>query len=390
MIWQALQAVAIGLDATDDPYLIFESLNHKGQPLTQADLIRNNVLMRFPPSANGAGVQEEVYHQLWKPLEEKVGEKDLSGYLRHYGMIDGGDVRNAGIYVAMKERFDGLADAESVRVELARILRLATAYRRFLDPQEEDDPDRRRSFSAFQEAKQTTPYPLLLALEESAANGDLTFREHTSAIKWVEAFVIRRLVCGVATNALRRVFISCCNGIADPKLRAADGVAGTVRHRLSIGQGGNRWPKDDEVREAFMNQPQYGRKSTGVVLRRLEHAEEHKEPVDLYECSIEHVLPRTLTDDWRADLGEDPDETHSQYIDRFGNLTLTAKGYNTEMGNRSFEEKRKILSKSHVELNRWIVRQDDWGPEEIEERGRDMAERAVQLWPAPLTKEPAR
>ena len=383
--WRSLQAVAIGLDGKDDdPYLIFESLNHKGQPLTQADLIRNNVLMRFEVGDAGGGEQDEIYRNLWQPLEAAVAEKEQTEFLRHFGQIGGADVRNASIYTSYKERFDGLPDLEAVRDELSRMLRMADAYARMLDPEREPDGDRRRSFAALRDAKQTTPYPLLLALAEASANGIISEREHTAAVQWVESFVIRRLVCNVPTNALRRIFLFCCRGLAEvARGQAPEPAPALLRRRLLMGDRGNRWPDDAEFREAFVTQDQYGRKSDLVVLKRLEAAEDHKEPVETDSLSIEHVMPQTMTDHWREALGEDADDAHREHRDRFGNLTLTAKGYNSQMSNRSFEEKKRVLATSHVELNRWIVRQPEWGTDEIDERGRHLADVAVRLWPRP-------
>ena len=381
---QSLQVVGISLTESDDPYVIFESLNHDGLPLTEADLVRNTVLMRFPHSADAGQKQARVHQELWLPIEQAVGETDtgrsnLSEFLRHYAMTDGADVRKSGIYSAVKLRLDGLdrnGGEAAVRDELVRLLRLARHYRRFLNPEDEPDPQRRKSLTAIREAKSTVSYPLLLALHDAADDGRLPPAVLTECLRWIESFVIRRLVCDLKTNALRRLFIGWCKALS-----GGGDIRSTLRERMHAGERGSRWPDDGEFRLAFRTLAQYGRPSDRAVLERLEVESGHKEPASLDSCQIEHVLPQTLSSEWRTLLGESAEEIHATHLHRFGNLTLT--GYNPELGNRPFAEKRPALAKSHVELNRWIAEQQTWGPDEIDTRGAALADRAVTIWPRP-------
>ncbi len=134
-----------------------------------------------------------------------------------------------------------------------------------------------------------------------------------------------------------------------------------------------------------MNQPQYGRKATRHILVTLEESYQHRERVDLSAATIEHVLPRTLTDDWRMDLGDQADRVHAELVDTIGNLTLT--GYNTELSNLAFQEKKIKLARSHIELNRWICGQRRWTEEEIRARAEVLVELALRLWPRPAQAE---
>jgi len=150
---------------------------------------------------------------------------------------------------------------------------------------------------------------------------------------------------------------------------------------LSSGGANRRFPKDAEFAGAFLHQPQYGRGTTRFILCRLEESFDHKEVVNLSTATIEHVLPQTLNQAWKDDLGAQSDEIHSSLLNTFGNLTLT--GYNPELGNLPFSDKKIQLKNTHIELSRWILSQDRWGAEEIEARAQQLLDRAIQLWPSP-------
>jgi hypothetical protein len=107
--------------------------------------------------------------------------------------------------------------------------------------------------------------------------------------------------------------------------------------------------------------------------------------VNLTEATIEHVLPQTLTEMWRLELGSDADQIHGELADTLGNLTLTA--YNSEMGNLSFAEKKERLATSHIELNRWIYEQQRWTDAEIMARAELLVARALEIWPRPARPE---
>ena len=147
------------------------------------------------------------------------------------------------------------------------------------------------------------------------------------------------------------------------------------------GEKGSRWPADRDFEEAFATQVQYGRRSDRVVLRRLEEDSGHKEPASTERTTIEHVMPQTLSPGWRAALGPNADETHAEYVDRFGNLTLI--GYHSELGNRSFADKRAQFADSNIRLNAELAAAEEWGPPQIADRGARLAKRAAALWPRP-------
>ena len=387
-----LHVVSIDLSADDDPYVIFESLNHKGQPLSQADLIRNTLLMRFEHDGPDGGRQREVYESYWRPIETLFEEvttskqtKAFSEFFRHYAMIDGKDVRQSGIYSAVKQRLEEV-EAESrdgLNGELDRMRRAAVDYSHFLDPSREPDPVLQRVFGVLARLDTTIPYPLLLKLRELVRQGETSEKALVQIAEAIESFFVRRWACSVPTNALRRLFLIWTRHVRD---------VGTDDLIMQFAKGArsSRWPDDIEFADRLATDPQYGLKSTRTILERLERSYGHKEVVSFENATIEHVLPQTLTEEWREVIAaqsedENPDEVHSEIVDQLGNLTLTA--YNPELSNKPFSVKQPELQKSHYDLNSEIAAESVWGPEQIAERGRRLAEQVVLLYPRPETSE---
>lgn len=372
-IQQALQVVMINLSEADDPYLIFESLNHKGKPLNQADLVRNYVLMRFQHSTAAGGEQEVAYEDLWRPMETRLGPS-MPEFLRHYGMRVGRNVRKGDIYTACKVEFEKLRDVDDVRDRLRDMKRAAEDYATFLQPDDEANERLRKGLRAILELDSTVFYPLLIRLYKSRNDGVITDEDLASVLAVLESFYVRRSICGVPTNALNKMTLELCLNLPNQEPDA------WLKDRLQSGSSGRRWPGDSEFREALVFQRLYPRRKLArFVLEALEQAHEHKEPVDVSTATMEHVMPQTLSKPWVDDLGADHAAIHEQWVDTLGNLTLT--GYNSELGNASFSVKKKQLENTHFELSRSVLQAACWTAVEIEARGKHLGEMAVKRWP---------
>lgn len=372
-IQQALQVVMINLGESDDPYLIFESLNHKGKPLNQADLVRNYVLMRFQHSTAAGGEQETAYEDLWRPMEALLGPA-MPEFLRHYGMRSGRNVRKGDIYTACKGEFEKLKDVEDVRVRLQEMKRSAEDYATFIHPDDEGSDVLRRGLQAILDLDSTVFYPLLVRLYQSRRDGIIGDEDLANALATLESFYVRRSVCGVPTNALNKMTLELCTNLpeAQPHL--------WLRERLQSGAGSRRWPSDDEFRDALLTQQLYPRRKLArFVLEALERAHKHKEPVDVSTATMEHVLPQSLSEQWKKDLGAEHLAIHDRWCGTLGNLTLT--GYNSELGNLPFSTKKEQLKNTHFELSRDILLADKWGEAEISSRGHRLGKMAVECWP---------
>jgi hypothetical protein len=371
VIERRLTVVNINLGEADDPYLIFESLNFKGSLLTQADLVRNYFLMRFTVND-----QQKVYDQLWMPMQQRL-DAHLTEFMRQYLMKDGEEVVKAEIYPALKKR---VADQEpSVVVkELSAMSEFSSYYLRLVKPDEEANPAIRRYLGRLQRWDLTTAHPLLLRLYDACQRKKLPTENFHECLRIVESFAVRRTVCDVPTNQLKRIFLQLAKNFQE-----VDTVA-WLRSELASGTLGARWPKDEEFRTAWQSFRAYNTSRIDrckLILEALEEHHKHKEAVDVTNATIEHVMPVTLTDAWRALLGENADDIHALYLHTIGNLTLT--GYNPELSNSPYADKQTLLAQSHFELNKYFADKPTWGADPILVRSKALWEQARQIWPRP-------
>ena len=154
--------------------------------------------------------------------------------------------------------------------------------------------------------------------------------------------------------------------------------------------GRTYYATDDEIKNAVATVPFYlnGRANQRkLVLQWLEESYGSKEPVSPGKLTIEHVLPQTPTQDWRNMLAEDIatgqtfDQVHQAIIHTLGNLTLT--GYNPALSNSPFGEKKELLARIGLVMNREIATEARWGTSEILARAAQLTERIIRSWPGP-------
>jgi len=141
------------------------------------------------------------------------------------------------------------------------------------------------------------------------------------------------------------------------------------------------WPDDAKFKAGFVGFPLYSRGYTKEVIETLERGQGHKEPADLNSAQVEHIMPQTLSPDWRSDLGADAAQIHSVWLDCPGNLTLS--GYNQELWNHRFAKKRLRYAESNIVLTRELAGYQTWGGAEIKARGEALAREAASTWVGP-------
>jgi uncharacterized protein with ParB-like and HNH nuclease domain len=364
-----LSLVGITCDEQDNPHLIFESLNAKGEKLTPADLIRNFLLMRIHVNE-----QQSVFDQHWRPIQDALGDQ-LTEFVRHYLMKEGKIIKSADIYFELKDRLNS-ATPDETKQFLADLHRHGMYYARFVAPaQFETDRDISAPLSRLRIIEATVAYPLLLRVFDAVYQASLTRDQLLEVLSILESFLIRRSVCGYPSNQLRKIFPPIFDAVGG----LGESFIGGLREQL----GGKRCPDDRAFRDALLTQPLYATAKKGtrlrIILERLEESFDHKEPADLSGAQIEHVMPQTLTAAWAQELGDEAAEHHARLLHTIGNLTLT--GYNPDLSNHPYTEKRELLKKSHFELNRYFDELAHWTPAAIEGRAKSIAERAMKIWP---------
>jgi uncharacterized protein with ParB-like and HNH nuclease domain len=369
-ITSRLFVVSIVLDHNDNPYLVFESLNAKGRPLTQADLIRNLFFMRIK-----ANKQDIVYEQYWQPMQNKL-EDNLTEYFRHFLLRGGSTLKKDEVYFGIKERLTKTADAHASAVEFLKELgAFANYYHALINPEVEENKLIKRGLSRLNRIEITVTYPFLLNCYDRYKNKKISTENFIQILELIENFMVRRFVCGIASGGLNGVFASLCQQIREETVNILE----VTRKLLQT----KNYPADEEFKGMLKESKLYvsGEKSVRAkfILECLEESYGNKEKVSFEKVSIEHVMPQKLTEEWKQYLGEDLEAAYS-LLHTLGNLTLT--GYNAELSNKSFNEKKKLLCEhSNFELNKYFRDKSDWRREEIEKRAEHLAQIALQVWP---------
>ena len=378
---QRLQFVDITANANDNVHRIFESLNDRGMRLTQADLLRNYVFMLLPNKA------DHVYEHVWQPMQRQLTTEQLEDLVFVDLVIRGKTtIKRPDIYRGQQERLrDIKGDEEAIELEVRELARRANLFKRIVKPENEENHAIRAALSRLDRWGAKVTYPLLLHLYILRENGQCSSDEVEESLSYVESFLVRRMLAEVPTNNLNRIFNALVLQLS--QLSSELPIATAVRQVLS--EPRKRWPSDIKLRDAIRKVPFYyqGRGNQKMlVFQRLEENYEHAEPVDwsASKLSIEHIMPQSLTDEWKQALSiyyDDPENVHSELRHTLGNLTVTA--YNGQLSNGIFRRKQQILQGSHLELNRAVAASNQWGRVEILERADELANRAIAIWPGP-------
>ncbi|GAA7696666.1 hypothetical protein BTM156_13130 [Helicobacter pylori] len=241
----------------------------------------------------------------------------------------------------------------------------------------EADKDLNKALGFLVDLEMDVIYPLLLELYSDYSDGVLSKDDFIPIIALIESYICRRAVCGLGTNSLNKVFPSFTKHIQkDEYFKSLKAHFGSLTEK-------QRFPNDDEFKKLFITIDFYNFKKKKYFFERLEKFET-EEPVNTQECTIEHIMPQTLEEEWERDLGENFQAIHDKYLHTIGNLTLT--GYNSKYSNRSFQEKRdmeKGFKQSPLKLNQSLKDLESFGEKEIEKRANDLADWALKIWTYP-------
>lgn len=380
--------VDIALDRQkDNPQRIFESLNSTGLELSQADLIRNYILMGLPRND-----QEQVFRKYWEPIETnarnlEVNESRVSDFIRDFLTLKQKDIPNkSAVYEKYKERYP-FPNSPELMDALEELRDLSHVYARLLNPQLEKDAVISRELGYIRTLEINVAYPFLMPVYRDFTAGTITRDEFASVLRLVQSYVWRRFIVGLPTNALNKIFMNLYDRV-DP-----DDYLASVERSLMLRSGTQRFPRDTEVTAMLKDKDVYSTKSRtrNYFFDRLEN-HNNREPVDvkMSGITVEHIFPQNPEPAWRSAL--DPDEyalLSEKYLNTVGNLTLS--GNNGRLGNKPFVDKRDMNDGggeqgyrfSRLWLNRDLQTLEKWGVEEVEARADRIAKRFLEVWPAP-------
>ena len=402
----ALQVVTVELEGDDDPQVIFETLNARGEPLLPSDLLRNFIFLRASQKNES---QEELYSEFWLPFDDefwRVQEKQgrllrprSNIFLQHYLTLQRRqEVLVSHLYKEYKDWIKGANPFPTVRAELENLNRHRSYFRELLQP---DPATAIGRFSSFLNVFDlSTVYPLLLGMMGTEPSGE----ELAGMLDDLESYIFRRAVCNLGSKNYNRFFLTVLGKLAKTKFNRQNLQSALIE------QKGDSvvWPDDVRFIQAWLGEPVYSTMGTSRVqyaLREIERRlhQPRAERIEILSAlSIEHMLPNEWIEQWPLPNGargvtwlEQSDKTRSEddvvatfRRDRakhsFGNLTLLTQPLNSSLSNSHFEIKKpEILKNSALALNRYFQDKKSWDEALISARGEILFSHATKRWPYP-------
>lgn len=382
---EKLMIVEIELkNGEDDPQLIFESLNSTGLDLSDADKVRNFILM-----GQSSEKQEQLYNKYWHKVEKNTLFK-VTEFIRDYMTMKENKISNINkTYINFKRYIN----ENNIEIEtcLQDMLIFSQYYNKILTSniglKAADE-----KLKKINGLEVTVLYPFLLEVLDDYFKNVINDNQLIEILDILESYIFRRIMCGVATNALNKVFMNLGKEIKKHNSYKEKYVE-ILKYILINKKSTQRMPNDEEFKKNFYEEDVYNWKSKNklYLLERLENYDNHEKVdieklVESNELTIEHIMPQTLNKSWKETLGDKFEEIYNKYLHTIGNLTLT--GYNSSMSNKSFTEKREMekgFKDSRLKLNKYLASIDTWNEEEILNRVEILYEIALSVWKYPLT-----
>lgn len=396
---ERLQIISIELDSDDDAQLIFESLNSTGLALTEADKIRNYLLMSLTPEE-----QHMCFKNYWQKIEQAT-ENQPTKFLRDYLTIQQQlqrPVRQSNIYYEWKKYMDGHGRKE----ELVKMLDYAHYYQQVTEAKLSTAKLSEKMRHICNIETDVTNVFFIQFLKYASAN-NLSEDEIFKVIDLVENYLARRIVCNMPGNALTQVFCALHKDVlksieeySSANVELDNSYSDILTYHIMRRDGNYQLPRDMQFVESIKTRDTYHMlKPFQIFLfERLEnsvHGEYNDVATDMKkkDATIEHIMPQTLNGDWKAMLGDNYEEIQDKYLHTFANLTLT--GINSELSNKPFEIKRdgkKIgdeiypgYKNSKYRLTKNVTLCDKWTEIELQNRCNEIVATFLRLYPLPQT-----
>jgi len=377
-----LLIVDISLDREhDNPQLIFESLNSTGLELSQADLIRNYILMDLEPKQ-----QTNIYNNYWYPMEKSFGQieytQQFDKFMRYYLTIKSkaGSIPNIrDVYNSFKNHVQ-----KHPNLSIEEIVKDIYRYsKHFVNIAFNKEKNKKllKNISNINSLKVDVAYPFLIEVyDDFYIKKLLTEEELIKIFNLLESYVFRRAICGIPTNSMNKTFASLTRNIDK------DNYLNSIEIAFFNMSSYKRFPDNGEFCREIVVKDIYNFRNCKYCLIKLEHHSRSKELVDVENYTIEHIIPQNpdLSSDWQLDLGNNWQEIQAKYLHTIGNLTLT--GHNSQLSDRSFQEKQNMkdgFKDSPLYLNRTLIKLDTWNETKVNFRAKLLTDIAIEVWPFP-------
>ncbi len=363
-ILNGLEFVKIHVGKVADAFVIFETLNDRGLALSAGDLLKNHLLQR----ASRDGLDLDEFADRWDDLIAYLEGADVTRFLRHYLLVRHARVQKDDVF----DRFKDDVQERGARGVLDELLTMARWYGQFVNPQKAEQPQTREVLADLDRLRAVMCYTPLLA----ARRFGMPEQDFVRFARLAETLTFRySTIGGKDSKELERAYHDAAKTLWDSEGRD---ISGARRALIAY------MPDRDEFIAAFRGQVMGRKYVVDYVLRKIEESldTDEKTPHGTSIVHIEHILPQSLSDEWKAVLGERVGE-HASYVDRWGNLTLLGGRKNVAASNGLFAKKRTIYAESAIKLTNRLASRDSWDLEAITARQEELAHLADGVWPVP-------
>ena len=393
-----LEIVVIDLGSSDDPHVIFETLNARGTPLLQSDMVKNKILHDA-----GIGLRDDdseasaAEKQLWPFDQEDWWSQEVGRglqrrprvdvYLNHWLTLrNRGEMKASDEFSAFKAYSRERKKAGDTIQDVARDLgRIGSIFR---DVEDINRPDIAKFLERRKVINAGVVTPLLLWL----LSAPLSSTRLENCLRALDSFLVRRALCGYSARSHGELFVDLLKRLAGDMADNADSII--ISHLDDQTAQAALWPGDQELRERFLTAPLYRYLPSGRVRMVLAAIEENlrtykaETPAVPGNLHIEHVMPQAWHRYWPLPDYVSGDvnaaENRDRAIHTIGNLTLVNGRLNPSLSNAPWDQKRATLADHSVLfLNKRLVNDgpEAWDETAIEKRSEWLHRRAVEIWP---------
>jgi len=361
---------------SENPQLIFESLNSTGLSLTQADLIRNYLLMNSEYEK-----QTVLYKNFWLKIEIELTNKKISDFIRDFLTMKTGKIANKNkVYDDFKEymRIQKELNEEAVLEELVTYSKY---YNWFLNANSNNEKINEK-LKHFKYLKNTTVYPLLLSIfEDTYYYKKLDEDKLLKIIDLLISYIFRRTICGYKTSSINKVFASIPKKILENQNEKD--IYFKIEKNLMERRLETIFPRDEEFKVNFIKYNfEKNKELLKYTLKELEQKVSNNVINDTSNLNIEYIMPENLNSEWKLELGEKKFEnTHLEYLGTIGNSSLIEN--DLLRYNKNFKTKKEFYQKSNIEITRNINNYQVWTDNEIKNRAEQLYEKSKEIWSIP-------
>ncbi|MDE2802342.1 MAG: DUF262 domain-containing HNH endonuclease family protein [Chloroflexota bacterium] len=396
VVRNSLEFAVISLNESDNPHIIFETLNARGTPLLPSDQIKNHILYNANISIGYEDEQSSANAKtLWDFGQDYWRQEIGRGHQRRpridiflnnwLALRNGKEIRAHNEFPVFQRYSDSVKEEFSVWDVAADLRSLGEIYRRI------DDCDY-SNIATFLERRKIMNMGAIMPPLMWLLSSNLPEPQLIKSIIVLESYLVRRMICGWSARGYASLFVNMIGELDESDL---DSVGDTIVRFLAKQEAaGSKWPDDQELLDAFLTRPLYEWLTVGrlnFVLRGIE--EGLQTPLTEIqslstELQIEHIMPRGWREHWPISAEMEDEEQAKRHRDgiihTIGNLTLVTARLNAKLSNDPWEQKRVELGNHSVLfLNKTLLEDAPsvWDEEEIRKRGEKLHGVAIRVWP---------